>query len=40
MGSNGLIASLIILAIAEGRKRAAGIDEYLQAGKSTKRSAN
>ncbi len=30
-------ASLIVWAIAEGRKVAAGIDKYLQAGKSTKR---
>jgi glutamate synthase (NADPH/NADH) small chain len=29
-------ASLIVWAIAEGRKMAAGIDKYLQAGKSAK----
>jgi len=28
--------SLIVWAIAEGRKMAAGIDQYLQAGKSAK----
>ncbi|NWF74499.1 MAG: glutamate synthase subunit beta [Nitrospirae bacterium] len=33
-------ASLIVWAIAEGRKMAAGIDKYLQVGKSTKRLAN
>jgi glutamate synthase (NADPH/NADH) small chain len=32
-------ASLIVWAIAEGRKMAGGIDKYLQAGKSAKRSA-
>ena len=31
-------ASLIVWAIAEGRKMAAGIDKYLQAGKSAKKS--
>jgi glutamate synthase (NADPH) small chain len=29
-------ASLIVWAIAEGRKMAAGIDKYLQAGKTAK----
>jgi glutamate synthase (NADPH/NADH) small chain len=29
-------ASLIVWAIAEGRKMAAGIDQYLRAGKSAK----
>ena len=29
-------ASLIVWAIAEGRKMAAGVDKYLQAGKSAK----
>jgi glutamate synthase (NADPH) small chain len=29
-------ASLIVWAIAEGRKMAAGIDKYLQVGKSAK----
>ena len=33
-------ASLIVWAIAEGRKMAAGIDKYLQAGKSAKKSAS
>jgi glutamate synthase (NADPH/NADH) small chain len=33
-------ASLIVWAIAEGRKMAAGIHQYLQAGKSAKRLAN
>ena len=32
-------ASLIVWAIAEGRKMAAGIDKYLHAAKSTKQSA-
>jgi glutamate synthase (NADPH/NADH) small chain len=32
-------ASLIVWAIAEGRKMAAGVDMYLQAGKSAKKSA-
>jgi glutamate synthase (NADPH) small chain len=40
VGSNELIASLIVWAIAKERKMAAGIDKYLQASKSTKRSAN
>ncbi len=31
-------ASLIVWAIAEGRKMAAGVDRYLRAGKSAKRS--
>jgi glutamate synthase (NADPH/NADH) small chain len=31
-------ASLIVWAIAEGRKMAAGINQYLQAGKSAKQS--
>ena len=33
-------ASLIVWAIAEGRKMAAGIDKYLQARKSAKKSAS
>jgi glutamate synthase (NADPH/NADH) small chain len=33
-------ASLIVWAIAEGRKMAAGIDKYLQAGKSARQRAN
>jgi glutamate synthase (NADPH/NADH) small chain len=33
-------ASLIVWAIAEGRKMAAGIDKYLQAGKSAKKSVS
>ncbi|NOT97380.1 MAG: hypothetical protein HOP00_13895 [Nitrospira sp.] len=33
-------ASLIVWAIAEGRKMAAGVDKYLQAGKSAKKSAS
>jgi glutamate synthase (NADPH/NADH) small chain len=40
VGSDELIASLIVFAAAEGRKMAAGIDKYLQVGKSTKRSVN
>jgi len=32
-------ASLIVWAIAEGRKMATGIDKYLQAGQSAKQSA-
>ena len=32
-------ASLIVWAIAEGRKMAAGVDQYLRAGKSAKVSA-
>ena len=32
-------ASLIVWAIAEGRKMAAGVDKYLRAGKSAKVSA-
>jgi glutamate synthase (NADPH/NADH) small chain len=31
-------ASLIVWAIAEGRKMAAGIDQYLRAGRSAKQS--
>jgi len=31
-------ASLIVWAIAEGRKMAAGVDQYLKAGKSAKSS--
>ena len=31
-------ASLIVWAIAEGRKMAAGVDKYLQAGKSAKKA--
>lgn len=33
-------ASLIVWAIAEGRKMAAGVDKYLQAGRSSKRAAS
>jgi glutamate synthase (NADPH/NADH) small chain len=33
-------ASLIVWAIAEGRKMSAGIDKYLHAGKSAKKSAS
>jgi hypothetical protein len=40
MGEDELIASLIVGTIAKGRKVAAGIDQYLQAGKSAKRLAN
>ena len=36
----GLFALLIVWAIAEGRKMAAGIDQYLQAGKSATKSAS
>jgi glutamate synthase (NADPH/NADH) small chain len=32
-------ASLIVWAIAEGRKMAAGVDKYLRAGKSAKKAA-
>jgi glutamate synthase (NADPH/NADH) small chain len=32
-------ASLIVWAIAEGRKMAVGINQYLQAGKSAKKAA-
>ncbi len=32
-------ASLIVWAIAEGRKMAAGVDKFLQANKSAKKSA-
>jgi glutamate synthase (NADPH/NADH) small chain len=38
VGGDGLIASLIVWAIAEGRKMATGIDKYLQAGKSAKKA--
>ncbi len=38
MGDDGRIASLIVWAIAEGRKMAAGIDKYLQAGKSARKA--
>jgi len=40
MGRDELIASLIVWAIAEGRKMAAGIDQYLSVGKSAKKSAS
>ena len=40
MGSDGLIASLIVWDIAEGRKMAAGIDQYPRAGKSAKKSVS
>jgi glutamate synthase (NADPH/NADH) small chain len=33
-------ASLIVWAIAEGRKMAAGINQYLHAGKSAKKSVS
>ena len=33
-------ASLIVWAIAEGRKMAAGVDKYLQANKSAKKSVS
>ena len=33
-------ASLIVWAIAEGRKMAAGVDQYLRAGKSAKKSVS
>jgi NADPH-dependent glutamate synthase beta subunit-like oxidoreductase len=38
MGRDGEIAALIVWVIAEGRKMSAGIDKYLQAGKSAKQS--
>ena len=40
VGEDELIPSLIVWAIAEGRKMAAGIDKYLQAGKSAKKSVS
>jgi glutamate synthase (NADPH/NADH) small chain len=40
VGGDKFSASLIEWAIAEGRKMAAGIDKYLQAGKSAKKSAS
>jgi glutamate synthase (NADPH/NADH) small chain len=36
VGEDELIASLNVWVIAEGRKMAAGVDKYLQAGKSAK----
>jgi hypothetical protein len=36
MGGDGFIVEIIAQAIAEGLKMAAGIDKYLQAGKSAK----
>ena len=38
MGGDGLIPSLIVWGVAEGRKMAAGVDKYLHAGKSAKKS--
>jgi glutamate synthase (NADPH/NADH) small chain len=39
-GDNRRGASLIVWAIAEGRKAAAGVDRYLRAGKSAKKSVS
>ena len=38
MYRESLEASLIVWAISEGRKMAAGINQYLQAGKSAKQT--
>lgn len=40
MGGAGLIASLIVWAIAEGRKMAVGLDKYLQANRSAKKAVS
>jgi glutamate synthase (NADPH/NADH) small chain len=40
VGEDDLITSLIVWAIAEERKMAAGIAKYLQAGKSAKQLAS
>jgi len=37
LGRDILRASLIVWVIAEGRKMAAGLDQYLQANKSVKK---
>jgi glutamate synthase (NADPH/NADH) small chain len=40
MGRDGEIGSLIVWAIVEGRKMAAGINQYLQANRSAKKSVS
>jgi len=40
MGEDELILSLIVWAIAEGRKMAAGIDKYLHANRSAMKAAS
>jgi glutamate synthase (NADPH) small chain len=40
MVGDGLIVSMIVRAIIEGRKMAAGINQYLHANRSAKRSVS
>jgi hypothetical protein len=40
MGCEGFIESVISYAVIEGRKMAAGIDKYLQANRSAKKSVS
>jgi glutamate synthase (NADPH/NADH) small chain len=40
VGGNELIASLIVWAITEGRKMAAGINQYLESNQSAKKAAS
>jgi glutamate synthase (NADPH) small chain len=40
MGGDGEISSLIVWAIAEGRKMAAGINQYLRVNRSVKKAVS